>query len=600
MALEKLGVQAVIKGLNQFLGGMKKMDKSIEEVGDESKKTAKKSVDFDKALRGIAAVAGTVTAALFAAKKAFDFAEEGAQLLRIEQAGENLASSFGTSMDKIVEAVDRAAKGTVARSDIILASNKAMTLGVASSAEQMAQLMEIAAVRAKAMGLTTTQAFSDIVTGIGRMSPMILDNLGILTGGEATFKAYAESIGKAADELTDAEKKQALFEKVLKETQPQLDAAADQADDLATSYEQLKVHITNAADEAKTSWAGIFTPVLIEINKELNKAEQLTADLDTMNLRITRDYGDLVKVVDKYGQVSAVTTDQLHELAEAERDKLDQDLELLKIAQDKINAGEEEGITLDQLIEKNKELVEEQEKLAQVEIDQSIKRLKDLIGEDLTGDFEEFTTKVGELTSEIETLEAIGDPTEAQRQGLIDTNKELDKTIKKWREHTKQIVFNIAEQALAQDGFTKDEAKALAKTAETLGLVDAGFEALTEKIWEDAEALESGAVSSDDFAESMGLTVDELNDATIAADNLAIAIENIPTAKEIAITYIMEDLGIDSLRGTRDIPTAGVVAGGDTVTNSDIANYHLSIQTSAPTEDIISDFRIMEAMGSTR
>ena len=34
-------------------------------------------------------------------------------------------------------------------------------------------------VRGRAMGLSTTQAFGDIVTGIGRMSPLILDNLGI-------------------------------------------------------------------------------------------------------------------------------------------------------------------------------------------------------------------------------------------------------------------------------------------------------------------------------------------------------------------------------------------------------------------------------------
>ena len=49
-------------------------------------------------------------------------------------------------------------------------------------------LMEVAGARAKAMGISTPQAYNDIKQRVfGRVSPLILDNLGILTGGEAGF-----------------------------------------------------------------------------------------------------------------------------------------------------------------------------------------------------------------------------------------------------------------------------------------------------------------------------------------------------------------------------------------------------------------------------
>jgi hypothetical protein len=65
------------------------------------------------------------------------------------------------------------------------------------------------------MGISATQAFNDIVTGLGRMSPLILDNLGITVDLEATMKRYAETLGKTSDALTDTERKQALVNAVI-------------------------------------------------------------------------------------------------------------------------------------------------------------------------------------------------------------------------------------------------------------------------------------------------------------------------------------------------------------------------------------------------
>jgi hypothetical protein len=99
----------------------------------------------------------------------------------------------------------------------MLAANRAMVLGVADNTEEFTELMEIARDRARAMGLTIEQAFNDIVTGIGRGSPLILDNLGLVIDQVAANEDYASSLGKTADALTEEEKKQALLNAVLEQ-----------------------------------------------------------------------------------------------------------------------------------------------------------------------------------------------------------------------------------------------------------------------------------------------------------------------------------------------------------------------------------------------
>jgi len=129
----------------------------------------------------------------------------------------------------------------------MLSANKAMMLGVSDNADTLGRLLEVAAERGKALGLTTTQAFSDIVTGIGRLSPMILDNLGIVTGGAAVYDAYARSIGKAAEQLTDFERRQALVQLVL--SQAPGAAGMPEIADAQTGIEQLQAAWANLKAE---------------------------------------------------------------------------------------------------------------------------------------------------------------------------------------------------------------------------------------------------------------------------------------------------------------------------------------------------------------
>lgn len=192
-------------------------------------------------LRGLGAAAGAaglVALGAAAVHAAGDLAQLGAQAERLETSFANVAARAGQSGQQMLESMRKASRGTISDTDLMLNANRAMLLGVADTAEEMGKLLEVARVRGAAFGLSTSQAFGDIVTGLGRLSPMILDNLGITVDADRTYAAYASTLGKTADQLSDAEKRQALLNRVLEDTQPLIDAAGDAADSNADKLER--------------------------------------------------------------------------------------------------------------------------------------------------------------------------------------------------------------------------------------------------------------------------------------------------------------------------------------------------------------------------
>lgn len=207
--------------------------------------------------QGLGQALSIVTAGAAAFVAVFEFGEIASGNERLATSGELLASSYGESLDNIVAKVSAASRGTVANMDIISSANKAMMLGVGGNAEQLANLMEIAAFRGRAMGLETSQAFDDMARGIGRMSPMILDNLGIVVDAESTYSAYATSVGKTSGELSRSEKVQALLNKVLEEGNKQLADAGGLVADNATEYERWNAQLKNTKNSLLENTIGM-------------------------------------------------------------------------------------------------------------------------------------------------------------------------------------------------------------------------------------------------------------------------------------------------------------------------------------------------------
>lgn len=253
------------------------------------------------AIVGGAGVAGAVMGAWQLGQRAIELSKVGAAA---DRAAEAFERRLGGDATAALEKLRVASQGTISDIDLMQAATRAQMLGVADDAETLGGLLEVAARRGRDMGMSTADAFSDIVTGIGRLSPMILDNLGIVMDAKGTYEAYAESVGKTADALTDLEKRQALVQRVLQEATGDpgaLDAAG-------------RIEAEAAAWENFTTALGQNLTELTRIQGDTAQILQFMADGMQENATVSRQaetatvsYKDRLSELAAQGELSAMS-----------------------------------------------------------------------------------------------------------------------------------------------------------------------------------------------------------------------------------------------------------------------------------------------------
>ncbi len=159
------------------------------------------------------ATAAVVGAAYVAAQKAWNVAEQASRYEQSREAFHSMATSMGKDATVEFEKIRKASGGLIDDQALTEAANKALSLGI--PIEKIGDLMLIARAKSRDMGTTAQQAFTDIATGVGRASPLILDNLGLVMKVGAANDAMAASLGKTVAELTDQEKKTAILNATL-------------------------------------------------------------------------------------------------------------------------------------------------------------------------------------------------------------------------------------------------------------------------------------------------------------------------------------------------------------------------------------------------
>ena len=97
-------------------------------------------------------------------------------------------------------------------------------------------------------GPTQRQPSNPFVTGVGRQSKLMLDNIGVIVKAEEAYTAYAAKLGLAADELTDVQKKLAFAEAAFEAIDISAEGLSEGTKTLSDHWFVLKNNITNAAD----------------------------------------------------------------------------------------------------------------------------------------------------------------------------------------------------------------------------------------------------------------------------------------------------------------------------------------------------------------
>jgi len=259
-------------------------DYSVNITVKTTDKTSEPAKKASKGLFTLADAAKAVAGAMVVrqiAKYTVEVAKIGAAADRQSTALNNLAAAAGTTGDAITKAIQEASGFTISHMDAMASANRAMVLDVADSPAAFERLTTVAVALGRAMGQDATKSIDDFVTAAGRQSRLIADNLGLMVSAEDANVRYAASIGKTADQLTDAEKKQAFLNEMLRQGEIKLAALGDSTMDAAGSMEQMSAAWSDTKEQV-----GLIITNLLEMSGALGAVAEGTRKL----AQATEDY----------------------------------------------------------------------------------------------------------------------------------------------------------------------------------------------------------------------------------------------------------------------------------------------------------------------
>lgn len=190
----------------------------------------------------------------------------------VQKSFQNLAANQGQQADQMLAKMKELSQGTVSDLSLMQKANNAMLLGL--PVDRFGDMLNIARSASKSTGESMDFMLSSIVTGLGRGSKMILDNLGIVFNLEDAYAEYAKTLGKTAAKLTDAEKKQAFINKALEVGSKNAEAAGMGQLSLADRFEQVKTKGSNLLIVIGQKLAPAFTYLMNKATDAFNAIEE--------------------------------------------------------------------------------------------------------------------------------------------------------------------------------------------------------------------------------------------------------------------------------------------------------------------------------------
>lgn len=214
------------------------------------------------------------TAIETATKKLAEFfgylVQRGGEVARVEEGFKKLTFAAGQSSEAILKAGREGLKGLTNDFEIMQAANRAMLLGLEVTPEKFKTLTEAAVTLGRAMNLNTAKALDDLTIALGRTSPRILDNLGIIVKIKDANEAYAKSIDKNVRSLSAEEKQLAFSIMAMEKIRQKVLELGEVNLTLSDRVDQMKARWQNFLD--LLSVAVVKSPVLNEVFNTLGAA----------------------------------------------------------------------------------------------------------------------------------------------------------------------------------------------------------------------------------------------------------------------------------------------------------------------------------------
>ena len=223
-------------------------------------------------------------------KQVIQFAQQASKVQNMQKGFENLTGSTESAAAGMSK-LRAATQGTVSDFNLLQQANNAMILGVTKNTDEMSEMFSLAKRLGDALGRDTASSVESLVTGIGRQSRLMLDNIGIIVKSEEAYENYANQLKKSKDELTDTEKKQAFMNAALDAAREKVDKLGPKTKQTSDQFAQFGATMTNIG----IILGGQVAPVLGDFAEGIS---------EFINDLLQSDYEELISDLQRVGVAS--------------------------------------------------------------------------------------------------------------------------------------------------------------------------------------------------------------------------------------------------------------------------------------------------------
>mgnify|MGYP003627298176 CR=1 FL=1 len=252
MAANKITIKFNSQGERNLLKALKNLAKAQDNLTRTTKKFGKAQDNTAKGGRLLNNAFATMRSKMLLLNFAMGlgikqlgvFVKEAGKVQEMERAFTNLsggAENASIAVDKLGSATN----GTMSKFDLFQQANNAMILGVSKNSDEMAHMFDVAQRLGAALGKDTKHSVESLITGIGRQSRLMLDNIGIIVKADEAYQSYADKLGTSADKLSDSEKKQAFLNATMEAAEKKL---LDVGEEVISYNAKLQISSARMAD----------------------------------------------------------------------------------------------------------------------------------------------------------------------------------------------------------------------------------------------------------------------------------------------------------------------------------------------------------------
>jgi hypothetical protein len=232
------------------------LDRNIKGTANVSANATKNFSKMSQGMGGLVGVYATIAAQVFAVTAAFQFFKSAVDFSNLIKGQEALGAATGIAYKTITKGIQDATDAQLGYAEAARAAAIGTSAGLSPS--QLTELGRAAKNASIALGRDLGDSFDRLVRGVVKAEPEVLDELGIILRLAPATEKYAESIGKAASELTAFERSQAVANEVLGQAEEKFGLIEAQLDPSVAALNQF---IKAFDDIKKTIFTSIAEPI---------------------------------------------------------------------------------------------------------------------------------------------------------------------------------------------------------------------------------------------------------------------------------------------------------------------------------------------------